>query len=399
MKIVKASGAMGFAVAAAFASPLAAAQDAGNYIGFGIGPSKAKIHNERISAQLRAGGLATTSIDDDDNDFAFKLFGGHKFNRNFAVEGGYFNLGKFGFTAHTSPAGTLEGSAKFQGANVDAVGILPLGGNFSAFARAGLTYVQTKDSFKGTGAVAVSDPSPKKNSANYKFGLGAQYDFTPSLGLRADWENYRVKDAVGNSGNINTFMLGLVYLFGVEKPAPRAQAAPYVAPVAAAPAPAPVLVIVPVVAKTEQYCSILDIQFEINQKTVQREEEEKLDKVVTFMRKYPNTTAVIEGHTDEVGTSADNMRLSQTRADNVVNYLVSHGIARSRLQAVGYGETRPIGDNRTEIGRRSMASAIRSWRRVRFRGGSPSSRRSPAPSCRRTTRGRSARSRSGSSTS
>src|SRR5437588_6334224 len=70
------------------------------------------------------------------------------------------------------------------------------------------------------------------------------------------------------------------------------------------------------------------------------------------MRKYPNTTAVIEGHTDEVGTSADNMRLSQTRADNVVNYLASHGIARSRLSAIGYGETRPIADNSTEVGRR-----------------------------------------------
>jgi len=354
MKIVKASGALGLAVVAAFASPLAAAQDTGNYLGFGIGPSKANIHDERITEQLRGGGLATTSIDDDDKDVAFKLFGGHKFNRNFAVEGGYFNLGKFGFTAHTSPAGTLEGSGKFQGANIDAVGILPLGGNFSAFARAGLTYMQTKDSFKGTGAVRVSDPSPSKNAANYKLGLGAQYDFTPSLGLRADWENYRVDDAVGNKGNINTFMVGMVYLFGkTEKPAPRAEAAPYVAPVAAAAAPAPVLVIVPVVAKTEQYCSILDIQFEINQNTVQRESEEKIDKVGIFMRKYPNTTAVIEGHTDEVGTAAENMKLSERRAEAVVNYLVDRSkIARSRLKAVGYGDQRPIGDNKTDAGRR-----------------------------------------------
>ena len=74
------------------------------------------------------------------------------------------------------------------------------------------------------------------------------------------------------------------------------------------------LVIVPIVAKTQQYCSILDIQFEINQKTVQREAEEKIDKVGIFMRKYPNTTAVIEGHSDEVGTAAANMKLSEQRA-------------------------------------------------------------------------------------
>ncbi|MFL6573839.1 MAG: OmpA family protein [Burkholderiales bacterium] len=358
MKIVKASGTIGFAVAAAFASPLAAAQDAGNYIGFGIGPSQAKIHDERISSQLAGSGFATTSIDDDDKDVAFKLFGGHKFNRNFAVEGGYFNLGKFGFTAHTSPAGTLEGSAKFQGANVDAVGILPLGANFSALARAGLTYAQTKDSFNGSGAVVVRDPSPSKNAFNYKFGLGAQYDFTPALGLRADWENYRVDDAVGNKGNINTFMLGLVYLFGkTQQPAPRTEAPPPVAAapvaVAAAPVAEPVLVIVPIVAKTEQYCSILDIQFEINQNTVQRESEEKINKVGLFMTKYPGTTAVIEGHTDEVGTAADNMKLSERRAESVVTYLVDRSkIARSRLKAVGYGDLRPIGDNKTDAGKR-----------------------------------------------
>jgi OOP family OmpA-OmpF porin len=109
------------------------------------------------------------------------------------------------------------------------------------------------------------------------------------------------------------FSIGLVYIFGDGKPAPKAAAQPEpVPPVAAAPAQKPVLVIVPVVAKTQQYCSILDIQFEINQKTVQREAEEKIDKVGIFMRKYPNTTAVIEGHSDG-GDDADNLRLSQTR--------------------------------------------------------------------------------------
>jgi OOP family OmpA-OmpF porin len=201
---------------------------------------------------------------------------------------------------------------------------------------------------------SVGSTNPEENEASYKYGLGLQYDFTPSLGLRGEWERYRVNDAVGNKGDIDMFSIGLVYIFGVEKPAPKAAAVPppaYVAPVAAA-APAPVLVIVPIPAKTQQYCSILDIQFEINQNTVQREAEEKIEKVAIFMRKYPNTTAVIEGHTDEVGTSAANMRLSQTRAENVVAYLAKRGIARSRLQAVGYGETRPIADNKTEIGRR-----------------------------------------------
>lgn len=132
-----------------------------------------------------------------------------------------------------------------------------------------------------------------------------------------------------------------------EIPVPRAASQP--APAVAA---APVLVIVPVPVKTQQYCSILDIQFEIKQDDIQREEKEKLAVVGTFMKKYPDTTAVIEGHTDNVGTNDDNLKLSQHRAESVVSYLVNDlHIAPSRLTAMGYGETRPIADNSTREGK------------------------------------------------
>ncbi|MBF8256653.1 MAG: OmpA family protein [Anaerolineales bacterium] len=357
MKLVRTVGALGLVGFAVVSGQAAVAAESGWYGGISIGQSRAGIHHERIAAQL---GVPVTSIsfDDDDSDVGFKLLAGRKFNRNFAVEGGYFNLGKFGFTANYPTANSFTGDIKLQGLNLDAVGILPFTEKFSAFGRVGLIYTKGKDRFTGTGAgaaVAAFDPNPKKNDANYKYGVGLQYDFTRALGMRAEWERYRVNDAVGNKGDVDMLLVGLVYTFGTSEPAPRAVTPPpYVAPVAAAPAPAPkpVLVIVPIVAKTQQYCSILDIQFEINKSTVQREAEEKLDVLVTFMRKYPNTTAVIEGHTDEVGTSADNMRLSQSRADSMVNYVASRGIARSRLQAVGYGETRPIADNQTQIGKR-----------------------------------------------
>ena len=113
------------------------------------------------------------------------------------------------------------------------------------------------------------------------------------------------------------------------------------------------MVIVPIPVKTDQYCSILDFEFEINQDEIQREEKEKLAVLGTFMTKYPKTTAVIEGHSDDVGTAEENMKLSQHRADSVVSYLVDGlHIAPSRLTAVGYGETRPIADNDTDEGQR-----------------------------------------------
>jgi len=63
---------------------------------------------------------------------------------------------------------------------------------------------------------------------------------------------------------------------------------------------------------------------------------------------------VIEGHSDNVGTSEFNMKLSQQRADSVVSYLVNDlKIASSRLSAVAYGETRPIADNSTREGQQA----------------------------------------------
>jgi len=121
-------------------------------------------------------------------------------------------------------------------------------------------------------------------------------------------------------------------------------------PQAPAPVPAPVLVVVPA---TEQYCTILDLQFDIDKDAIQREDLEKLAVVGTYMTKYPATTAVIEGHSDNVGSTQHNLDLSQARAQSVVTYLTgTFHIDPSRLSAVGYGDSRPIADNSTEAGKR-----------------------------------------------
>jgi OOP family OmpA-OmpF porin len=214
MKLTKTVGALSLAGLAALNSPITMAADEGWYGGISIGLSQAGIADSRISSELLGSGLTMTSIDDDDRDVGFKLFAGRKFNKHFAVEGGYFNLGKFGFTANTTPAGSFTGSAKFQGLNLDAVGMLPMTQKFSLLARLGLTYTEAKDAFSGTGAVTVTNPNPKKSEGGYKYGLGVQYDFTPALGLRGEWERYRVNDAVGNKGDVDMLLIGLVYMFG-----------------------------------------------------------------------------------------------------------------------------------------------------------------------------------------
>ena len=233
---------------------------------------------------------------------------------------------------------------------------MPVNDQFSAFGRLGLQYAQAKDNFSSTGAVPVpSNSNPSKKSTQYKAGVGLQYDFTESFGMRAEAERYRIDDAVGSKGDINMYSLGLVYRFNEKKPAPVQKAAtPPPPPPRHIDYSRPVIVIVPVKVKTQQYCSILDLTFEINRDVIQRDDKEKLKVVGTFMTKYPDTTALIEGHSDDVGDSESNLKLSQQRADSVVDYLVTNfKIDPSRLTAVGYGESRPIADNSTEEGKQA----------------------------------------------
>jgi OOP family OmpA-OmpF porin len=218
MKLAKASGTLGLAVLAAIVSPFAVADDASWYGGVSVGQSNAKIDDARITSSLLGSGFSTSSISNNDSDTGYKLFGGYKVNKNFALEGGYFDLCKFGFAATTLPAGTLNGNIQLRGLNLDAVGILPINAKFSAFARAGLAYAEAKDSFSGSGLVRVLNPSPKKSDLNYKLGLGLQYDFTESLGMRLEAERYRINDAVGNKGDIDLLSVGLVYRFGAKAP-------------------------------------------------------------------------------------------------------------------------------------------------------------------------------------
>ena len=128
------------AVIAVLASSMAVADESGWYVGGNIGQAKANIDVDRITSGLLSSGLSTTAIDTDERDLGFKLFGGYQFNRHFALESGYFDLGKFGFTATTIPAGSLSGEIKVKGLNLDAVGFVPFTDKWSAFGRVGLAY-------------------------------------------------------------------------------------------------------------------------------------------------------------------------------------------------------------------------------------------------------------------
>lgn len=375
MKFSKAS-ALSLMAFAAIASSIAVPQESGGYFGANIGRSQANIDAEGIIDNLLAAGITTPSIDRDERDAGFKIFGGYRFNRYFALEGGYFDLGKFGFTANTLPAGTLSGRIKVKGVNLDLVGFIPFTEEFAAFGRVGANYAEAKDSFAATGLVNVLDPNHRERDTNYKFGGGLQYAFTPSFAMRAEAERYRINDAVGNDGDIDLYTLGVVFGFG--GPAPQAvpvaspPPAPMPEPTPPPPPPAPPRDsdndgvtddidkcpgTPPGVAVDAFGCplkgsiTLEGVSFEFNSALLTAQSHNILEQLAANLKKYPRLRIELQGHTDSVGSGSYNRALSQRRATAVRAYLIERGVAADRLTARGYGEAQPIDSNETDAGR------------------------------------------------
>lgn len=126
-------------------------------------------------------------------------------------------------------------------------------------------------------------------------------------------------------------------------PAPVAAPAPEVIAPPPPPPPAPV---------PQKLCITLKMEFDYNSAVVKPQYHNVIEKVADFLKKHPDTNAVIEGHTDNRGTYDYNIKLSERRADAVRNYMIEKfGIAPERLSSKGYGYTKPIASNKTAAGR------------------------------------------------
>ena len=244
-------GFIALAVIGTVSSSWAIAQDetTGPYIGGNIGRTHADFDNGSINQTLTGQGFTVRSTNEDNSGTGYKLFGGYQLNRNFAVEGGYFDLGKSSYTVNATrniggAAGSFNGETRVRGLNLDLVGMLPLSDRFSILGRVGAAYAQSRANFNSTGSVPANASNNRRNDTNLKVGLGLQYAITEALAMRAEVERYRINDPIRNRGHIDMASLGLVYRFGPKAQTPVAQA--YVPPVyVAPPPPAPVFVAPP----------------------------------------------------------------------------------------------------------------------------------------------------------
>jgi outer membrane protein OmpA-like peptidoglycan-associated protein len=94
-----------------------------------------------------------------------------------------------------------------------------------------------------------------------------------------------------------------------------------------------------------------DFSFDFDSAVIKQGAEDEIARIAAVLIKYPQTNISIEGHTDSKGAEEYNMNLSKSRAEAVKNALIGRGLSSSRLQTIGFGESKPVATNDTEAGR------------------------------------------------
>jgi OOP family OmpA-OmpF porin len=193
------------------ASNLAAAADSNLYAVASVGRSSIDADPTSINTYSgsRAGpGGAQTAIYT--NDTGYKLQLGYTLNKNWALEGGYTNLGQAKYTTF-NPRYTANGSKRADLFNLDLVANVELSESFSLLARLGGYRWQTKSDLPSlVGMTSITD-----NGYDFKAGVGLQYDFNKRVGMRGEFERF---NGIGNSltsgdSKVNLFTVGAVLKF------------------------------------------------------------------------------------------------------------------------------------------------------------------------------------------
>ncbi len=97
--------------------------------------------------------------------------------------------------------------------------------------------------------------------------------------------------------------------------------------------------------------SVYGINFDTGKSTIRPDSELALNELVKLLQANTSWAMMVAGHTDNVGAQAANLALSRERAQSVISWLSTHGVAGARLVPAGFGDTRPVAENKDEAGR------------------------------------------------
>lgn len=183
----------------------AASAQAGDWYGVAsVGQSKLESGTKGdIDSEVRSIPVTGLSSSMDDSDTGYKLQLGYSFDKNWAVEGGYVDLGKFDYTARFT-GGTARAQVKADAWNIAVVGTVPLGNNFSLFGKLGAARIKADFNASASPGGSTSD---SESSTKGNWGVGGTYSFSDNIGLRAEWERFNT------DSDINLLSVGLVFKF------------------------------------------------------------------------------------------------------------------------------------------------------------------------------------------
>ncbi len=200
------------ALAAASVTAPALAADSNFYGVFSIGRAKLDSNTATVDNFNMSHGFATSSTVTSTGATGGKAQLGYNINKNFALEGGFTYLGKADFTSVTN-LGTIGGSKEAYLFNFDLVGKAPIDDKLALIGRFGGYYWKTKNEMPNSVTLGTSDVND--NGFDFKFGAGIQYDFTPSFGLRGEFERFNGigKDTSTGDSKLNQLTIGAVLKF------------------------------------------------------------------------------------------------------------------------------------------------------------------------------------------
>jgi len=310
----------------------------GVYLGIGAGETKGKFDLRKTDPDLNSPNFAQ-----DRRGAHYKAFIGFPLSPFWAIETGYFDLGRYGYSGAQSELPWAQ--SRSRGLNLDLVGTLPITDRWSLLGRVGAAYAETKENYSGVASQTSRD-------TNYKYGFGTEYAFTPAVTMRLEGERYRINKIMGNRSDVDVVSLSLIYRFGGSTPSTKTAYTPYVPP-----EPAPVVAQAPVVAPEpppppaplppppKPWVKVkleADTLFGFDQDSLQTDGKQALDKLLQELKNVNVEMIQITGHTDRMGSKAYNEKLSVKRADAVKNYLVQiGGIPANKVTATGVGSSQP----------------------------------------------------------
>ena len=184
------------------------------YVLGSVGRTSADIDSAALDGMLSSAGAANIASGVDEKDTGFKLQFGYQFNPNFAIEGGLVDLGEFQYDA-TFTGGTAQAKWEAKGVSINALGILPINDSFSVFGKVGVVNAKVELDVSATGPGGTATGSDDEKTWSPVFGLGAIYNATKSVGIRAEYERYSSlgDDATTGEGDIDLFSVGVSFKF------------------------------------------------------------------------------------------------------------------------------------------------------------------------------------------